>query len=358
MEQGSKIKIGIECENIEDAGTRYGVGQLTLNLLKEYAASPELQSKYQLYLYFKCQIPDDEFLKNPIFIKRVSRSRSFNFFYHILMPVRATLDRLDWMFFPNYMLPPLYVGKSIVMLTNDIYYEYTQGTIPFRYKLAYRLFANWAARKAKKILAISEASKNEIARLFKINSDKIFVSRLGVDINKNITPKTDFPYILYVGQMFPRRHAKESILAFEKIMDEFPNLKFILLGKDKYNPPIIDSLIKDKRRIIHYDYIESREEVDNLIAGAKLLIYISNNEAFGLPPVEAAGYGVPVAVKDSELNHELFGDAAFFVKDANPDGIAKAPREGVTDQAKRNYCSEKYKQIIPRLNWRDFAAKF
>src|SRR3989344_4843081 len=216
MEQGSKIKIGIECENIEDPGSRYGVGQLTLNLLKEYAKSPELQSKYKLYLYFKYKIPDDEFLKNPIFVKRVMRSRFYNIFYHILMPIRATVDRLDWMFFPNYMLPPLYLGKSIVMLTNDIYYEYTKGTIPFRYKLAYRLFANWAAIRAKKILAISEASKNEIIKLFKIKPERIFVSYLGVGpsfakASEGLQRKAG-NYLLYVGQMFPRRHAKESIL--------------------------------------------------------------------------------------------------------------------------------------------------
>ncbi|MCH8332101.1 MAG: BamA/TamA family outer membrane protein, partial [Bacteroidetes bacterium] len=39
---------------------------------------------------------------------------SFNIFYHILMPIRATFDRLNVMFFPAYMLPPLYLGRSIV----------------------------------------------------------------------------------------------------------------------------------------------------------------------------------------------------------------------------------------------------
>src|SRR3990167_10480041 len=105
-------------------------------------------------------------------------SRSFNIFYHILMPIRAMFDRLDWMFFPNYMLPPLYLRKSIVVLTNDIYYEYKQCAIPFRYKLAYRLFSNWAAKRATKILTPSEAAKKELVRLYGIAADRIFVAKL------------------------------------------------------------------------------------------------------------------------------------------------------------------------------------
>lgn len=350
------IKIGIECENIEDKGSRYGVGQITLNLLKEYASNIEWQNKYKFYLYFKCEIPNDEFLKNPVFIKRVLKSRSFNLFYHALMPIRAMFDRVDWMFFPAYQLPPLYLGKSIVMLTQDVYYEYKHGQLPFRYRLSYRIFTNWAAKFATKILAISESSKKEVSKLYGINPDKIFVSRLGVEV-KPVSPRQD-NYILYVGQMFPRRHAKESILAFQKISAEFPDLKFILLGKDKYNPPVIDSLIKDKNKIIHYDYLEDREEVESLYAGARLLIYVSDNEAFGLPPVEAARYNVPVVVKDDDLNHELFEDAAFFVKDPTSDAIAEAMREGLNNEDKRNYCIEKYKKITPGLNWNNFADNF
>src|SRR3990167_9479807 len=174
------IKIGIECENLEDPKSRWGVGQVTLNLLKEYAANPEWYKKYKLYLYFKKRIPDDQVFKNPIFVKRLLGFSSFNIFYHILMPLRAMADRLDWMFFPAYQLPPLYIGKSVVMLTHDVYYEYKYGDLPFRYKLSYGIFTNWAAKFATKILAISETSKKEVARVYKINHDKIFVSYLGV----------------------------------------------------------------------------------------------------------------------------------------------------------------------------------
>lgn len=363
------IKIGIECENLEDAKSRWGVGHLDLNLLKEYAANPEYQKKFQLYLYFKSSIPSDEFLKNPAFVKKVAKLphiNSFNIFYHILMPIKAMRDKIDIMFFPSYMLPPLYFGKTIVMLTNDVYYEYKSGTLPFKYKLAYRLFSNWAARKAIKILTLSEAAKKELVKFYKLSPEKIFAAHLGVS-PKLQTPQTSagFNYILFVGQMFPRRRTAESLLAFKKIAGDFPDLKFILVGKDKYNPPIIKNLVKKlnselgNSRIIYYDYIESEAEIANLYRNAKLFIYVSSSEAFGLPPVEAASYGAPIVVKDCELNHELFGDAAFFVKNEySINEIADVIRDGLTNVEKRNYCLQKYQNITPKLNWRNFADIF
>ena len=362
------LKIGIECENLEDAKSRWGVGHLVLNLLKEYATNPEYQKKVKLYLYFKSKIPSDVFLQNPIFVKKVLKLpfvNSFNLFYHIMMPLRAMLDRVDMIFFPSYNLPPLYFGKSIVMLTPDVYYEYKTGTLPFKYKLAYRLFSNWAAKKATKILAISEASKKELIKLYGVTADRIFVAKLGVSPKDRDKRQETSPYVLFVGQMFPRRRAAETLLAFKTITPDFPDMKFILIGKDKYNPPSIAELVKKineelgGKRIIHHEYIESDAEVVDLYRNAKLFIYISSSEAFGLPPVEAASYGVPVVVKDCELNHELFGDAAFFVKNEyGIDGIADAIKDGLTNTEKRNYCLQKYKELTPKLNWRNFADNF
>ncbi len=359
------IKIGIECENLEDPKSRWGVGQLTLNFLKEYADNPERHNKFKLYLYFKKQIPNDEFLKNPIFIKRVLGFPSFNIFYHILMPIRAMADGLDWMFFPSYMLPPLYLGKSVVMLTDDVYYEYKSGTLPFRYRLAYRLFTNWAAIKAAKIMAISETSRKAVAKLYDIKPERMFVAYPGVSISKtNDDSHPAFPYILYVAQMFPRRHARETILAFKKISGEFKDLKLIMIGKDKYPTPIIGDLIKQtnqelgEERIIHHDYLEKRENIEKLYSAARALIYVSDREAFGLPPLEALGFGVPPVIADNELGHELFGENAFYVKNSDTEGIAGGIRQALSESDKIQKIKNSGPDYIKKYNWKSFADKF
>lgn len=363
------IKVGIECENLEDPKSRWGVGQVTFNLLREYAANPEWQKRYKLYLYFKKRVPNDEILKTPIFIKRVLGFPSFNIFYHILMPLRAMIDRLDWMFFPAYQLPPLYLGKSIVMLTQDVYYEYKYGSLPFRYKLSYRIFTNWAARFATKILAISETSKKEVARMYRVNPDKIFVDYLGVNVGSAFAKATarlqqKEEYLLFVGQAFPRRHLKETILAFKQLALEFPDLKLIAVGTDKYNPPIIKELVRNTNqflggeRIIYYDYIEKREELENLYYGAKALVYVSDREAFGLPPMEALSFGIPPIVMDNELGHELFEDYAFYSKGGESDDIAVAIKQALTDQQKIDMIRSEGPEFVKKYDWKNFAEIF
>ncbi|MBI2064678.1 MAG: glycosyltransferase [Candidatus Yanofskybacteria bacterium] len=362
------LRIGIECENIEDPKSRWGVGQLTLNLLKEYESNPEWQQKYKLYLYFKKRVPDDEFLKNPIFVKRVLGFPSFNIFYHILMPLRAMADRLDWMFFPAYMLPPLYFGKSVVMLTEDVYYEYKSGILPFRYRLAYGLFTNWAAIMATKILAISETSKREIAKVYRINPERIFVSYLGISTSQSVQSVIRNPelsnYLLYVGQAFPRRHLKETILAFKEIVSEFPDLKLIAVGKDKYQVPIIKDLVKKinqesgAEKIKYHDYLENREEIDNLYSGAKALVYVSDREAFGLPPMEASSFGVPPVIMDNELGHELFSEYAFYSKSGNAHDIAEAIKSALNNESKTLNIRNNGPEFVKKYNWKDFSARF
>lgn len=369
----SIIKIGIECENLEDINSRWGVGQITLNLLEEYSKNAEWQKKYKFYLYFKKRIPDDEVFKNPIFVKRVLNVSSFNIFYHIFLPLRAMKDGLDWMFFPAYMLPPLYLGKSIVMLTDDVHHEYKYGNLPFRYKLAYRLFTNWAAVRANKILAISETSKKEVAKSYGINPEKIFVSYLGVNSPAHKDPAPATGYLLYVGQMFPRRHARETILAFKKLITEHSHilenvrmsgLKLILVGKDKYAPPVIQKLVEDtnrelgSERVIHYDYIEKREDIEKLYAGAKALVYISDREAFGLPPMEALSFGVPPVIMDNELGHELFDDYAFYSEGGTFDNVAKAIKKSLTDEEKIRKIKNSGPEFVKKYNWKSFADKF
>ncbi|MBI2063021.1 MAG: glycosyltransferase family 4 protein [Candidatus Yanofskybacteria bacterium] len=360
------LKIGIECESIEGLES-WGIGRIVKNLLEEISLRPELTSEFRFFLYFKSHIPKLPFLDNPIFVKKVSGVSSFSLYYYLLLPIKLWFEKLDLMFLPNYMLPILFLGKSLVMLTEDIYYEIHTSTLPFRYKLAYKIFAGWwTARHATKIMAISETSKKEMAQLFKINPTRIVVNQLGVDQPKPITnyqlPITN--YILYVGQAFPRRHLRETMLAFELISSRFPDLKLVAIGKDKYNPPIIKTLVKEinnrigKEKIIYKEYV-SENELVQLYAHAKLLVYVSSKEAFGLPPLEALGHGVPAVVSDSEISHEIFGDNAFFVSNPDdPNSIAEAITKGLTNETKRQEIKNARQSILTKYTWQKHTDKF
>lgn len=359
-------KIGIECESIEDAG--WGIGRIIKKLLEEIANKPELQKEFRFFLYFKSKIPDLPYLNNPIFVKKVVRTpflpASFSVYYYLLLPVKLLFEGLDLMYFPNYMLPCFVRSKTVVDLTEDIYYEFKEGSLPFRYKLAYRIFSTLAARRATAIETMSETSKARVAELFGIPESRIFANPLGVDAPKKAEKLLNDEYILYVGQAFPRRHLRETMLAFRKIASRFPELNLIAIGKDKYNPPIISDLAGrinnelGSERISLKDYVPE-DELISLYASAKLVIYVSSKEAFGLPPLEALAYGsVPVVALD-DITHEIFGINAFFVeKPDEPSSIAGAIERGLIDVEKRAAIINAAPKILSRFTWHGHAERF
>lgn len=375
------IKIGIECHNLE--GERFGVGQTLIQLLKSLAKNDKAKNEFHFVLYFKKRIPDDPVLNSPIFEKKIIKlsllPASFNIFYHILIPFYYFKDHLDGFFFPSYMLPAFFMGKSIVVLTNDAYYESYFGDLPLKYKMAYRIFCRLAAKKASKIMTISEFSKKELARLYNIRPERIAIIPWG--LNENIqkleqSPENDAKFqeikerlgvknkfILSVGQAFPRRKVKESMEAFAEIADKFPDIQYVVANIDKYNPPIIDDLAQKinkklgREAIIRTKYL-SQDDISRLFNETELLIYISSQEAMGLPPIEALKCGSVPLVANNELTREIFDDNAFFADNIeDPQAIVKEIQKALTDTEKRKKIIENRNNIIRKFTWDKFSGR-
>ncbi len=361
-------RIGIECESIESKNPMWGVGRVIIKLLEELSRRPELEKEFRFILYFKDSIPDLPFLKAPIFEKKTVpvpfiKNRLFPIYYFALLPMKLWFEHLDVMFWPNYMLPIIAFGKSLVVLTEDVYYETYHGKLPFRYRLAYGVFGWWTAKFSTKILAISETSQKNLVKLYGIQPERIFVNYPGVNSGSSSELKKEGDYILFIGQMFPRRHARETILAFEKLASDFPELKLIAIGPDKYETPTIGRLVSEvngrlgRQAVIHKDYVKD-DDLANLYAGARALVYVSDREAFGLPPMEALSFGVPPVIADNELGHELFGEYAFYSKTGNIDDITDAIKQALTDTGKIQKIKNSGPTFVKKYNWKSFTDRF
>ncbi len=370
-------KIGIECEELEKGGG-WGIGRIVSKLLEEISHHPELGKEFRFILFFKNRIPALSYLNAPIFKKRVVapffKGRLFPVYYLFLLPLRLWFEQPDLMFWPAYMLPFFTFTRSLSLMTEDVYHEAFNGKLPFKYRFFYMIFGTYSAKHATKLMAISETSKKNMAKLYKIDPDRIFVNHLGVDLkyDRIVNQTGNLPYILYIGQAFPRRHLKETILAFEKLVTEHSNilenvgmseLKLIAIGPDKYPELIIDSLASKvngrlgREAVIHKNYVED-SELAKLYAGAKALVYVSDREAFGLPPMEALSFGVPPVIADNELGRELFGEYAFYVKNPDPDGIANGISQALTDSNKIQKIKNSGPEFVKKYNWKNFTDKF
>lgn len=368
------IRIGIECHKLESPteNQRAGIGRHLYKFLEEISNRPELEKEFRFYLYFKNSVPNISFIKKPIFVTKIAKlplffpffRPSFNIFFHIALPIFCLKDKINVTFFPSFMMPAAsFGGSSVVVLTNDVYYEYTEGNLPLKFKVSYRLFSNWAARRATLVTTYTHHAKKEIIKFFKLKPEKVEIVPLGIDsdhINgqEKILRENKKNYILYVGQGFPRRHLKETILAFEKISSQFPDLKLIAVGHDKYNPPIIKRLVdqinkKMGKEKIFYSESVTEEELLELYRKAQLLVYISSSEAMGLPPIEALAANTPPVVADNSLTHEIFGNNAFFVQDPDSvDSIAKTLREAIGDKNEQIRIANNKDGILLKYTWK------
>jgi glycosyltransferase involved in cell wall biosynthesis len=244
-----------------------------------------------------------------------------------------------------------------------VYYATHTGKLPFRYRLAYVICGWWTAKLATRIMAISETSRINVTQLYNINGNRIVVSYPGVDFPDQSKNPSQGDYILYVGQAFPRRHLKETILAFEKVAKDFPELRLISIGPDKYETPTVNLLVSQvkerlkREAVIHKDYVKD-SELSDLYAGAKALVYVSDREAFGLPPMEALSFGVPPIIADNELGHELFGNYAFYVGNSNPDGIANGIRNALTQEKKITEIKNNGAEFAKQYSWKNFTDRW
>ena len=187
------MKVGIECESIE--AHQWGVGRIVSKLLEDISRRPDLAGEFKFYLYFKSRIPDLPYLENPIFVKILvgksvesitpggTAALPFSLYYYLLLPLRLRSDELDATYFPNYMLPMLFTGRSVVDLTEDVYYEAHDGSNPFLWRLGFKVFCWWAARRGTRIETFSESSKKELTKLFRIPADRIAVNYHGVNVS-------------------------------------------------------------------------------------------------------------------------------------------------------------------------------
>jgi glycosyltransferase involved in cell wall biosynthesis len=368
------IRVAIDCHKLEDGSgaSRAGIGRHTQRLLEELAEIPNIRQTHRFYLYFKAGIPEGmSFLEDELFVLKVAKlpfffpffRPSFNGFFHLGMPLRALLDRIDVGFFPSFMLPAFWPTRSVVVLTNDVHYEMTQGSLPLRYRIGYTLFSTWAARRATRITTQTNASADDISKQFNIRKADITVVPLGADIaayGSDEAPKED--YVLYVGQAFPRRHLRETMLAFEMVAPEFPSLRLIAVGVDKYNPPMANELARAINSRLGGERVERREGVSDaqlrdLYRRATLFTYISSSEAMGLPPLEALAAGTVPIVADTPTTREIFGNHAFFVKNPDdPADIAITLKSALSNKESRERVLSGREEVIGAYTWARHAG--
>lgn len=198
-----------------------------------------------------------------------------------------------------------------VLTVQDLSFERDPGVMGRRDRWIFRRVVPWSARRAARILAISERTKDDLVELYGVPPEKVVVTPLGVD---DAFAPGDAPdsYVLFVGSIEPRKNPLAAAFAAREV-----GRKLVVAGpaKDERLAAELQRAGADLRGYV------TRDELAELYRGAACLVHPSRYEGFGLTVVEAMASGTPVVATPDAAVREVAGDAAVF---AEPGELAQA----------------------------------
>jgi len=225
---------------------------------------------------------------------------------------------------------------------------------------------------AARIFAVSNFTRNEIEKLFEIPSERIEVVYNAIDerflrghaseADRDLIARryqVTYPFLLYAGRISPHKNVVRMIEAFSALKTELerdqtlPDLKLIIIGDDLSGNPdlrrtVVRSGVQNDVRFLGFIPIEVlRIFYDE----AKVFVFPSLYEGFGLPPLEAMAHGTPVVTSNVSSLPEVVGNAAVLVNPENVFEIMRALHRVLTDQSLRVRMKERGYQQAAKFSW-------
>ncbi len=224
----------------------------------------------------------------------------------------------------QYIAPWVANCKTIVTV-HDILFEDYPDFFPFSYRLSRHFLFKESAKRANMLLTVSDYSRRRIADVYKIPEKDIYITHNGVS---NDFRKIDNDscaeyirktfgisnYILYVSRFEPRKKQVTLLQAYKDLRLDKKGVELVLIGIKSIPDPLFDQVYEEcseeLKSHIHILNHVPYAELLKWYAGARLFVYPSEAEGFGIPPLEAGACGVPVICN----NKTAMEDFTFFGK--------------------------------------------
>ncbi|HAI73834.1 MAG TPA: hypothetical protein DCS28_02365 [Candidatus Moranbacteria bacterium] len=289
-------------------------------------------------------------------------------FSYLWTQVGLSLEMLfhpvDALFIPAHTVPFVHSNNTTVTI-HGLEYE----MIPEAYFFWERMYMRWSiknsCRWAKKIIAVSENTKRDLMRLYKVPEEKIEVVHNGYDAGANFQfPISNFQknskFILFIGRLEKRKNILGIIKAFEILKEKYkiPH-KLILAGNFGYGEEEIKNKIEKseyKKGIALAGFVTD-EEKWRLLKNADVFLFPTFYEGFGLPILEAQSAGAPVITSNISSLPEVADGSAFLIDPNNYDEIAEAAYKIISDKNLRNDIIKKGFENVKRFSWEKCASE-
>ncbi len=296
---------------------------------------------------------------------------------HLRLALELQRRPPDLFFTPAHVIPYTYTGPSAATI-HDLGYHYFPEAHPKR-QLAYlRWSTRHNGRRARYLLADSQATKEDLVRLDGLSPDKVSVVYPGLDPtlrrvedegrvtavlhHYGITP----PYLLFISTLQPRKNLVRLIRAYRAA--NLPH-QLVLAGKTGWlSQPILEEIANGqwpfpkseirnpKSEILLPGFIDDADKAA-LLSGAEAFLYPSLYEGFGFPLLEAQVCGVPVLAANTSSLPEIAGDSALLVDPLDTAAMTAALQRLVQDQTLRARLIGRGFENVRRFTWRETAVR-
>ncbi len=293
---------------------------------------------------------------------------------------RSILKRLncDLVHVPHLFWMPRYFSCPYVVTVHDVFDHMarTRGRSSLRRSLHFHLTGR-VLKGASRIFAVSNFTKDEISTIFRIRPSRIdviynaiderFLHGHATDVDRKLLVERyqiNYPFLLYAGRISPHKNLVRIIEAFSALRAElekegkFPDLKLIIIGDELSKNPdlrrtVIRGGVQNDVRFLGFVPIEV---LRIFYDAAKIFVFPSLYEGFGLPPLEAMAHGTPVLASNTSSLPEVVGNAAVLVNPENVFEIMRAMHRVLCDQGLRERMKRRCYEQAKKFSW-DIAAR-
>ena len=360
------MKIGLDLRMLSGgSGVSRYISELTSQVL-------ELDKNNQYVLFFK-ELDENSKPYEKFGQKMVKTGiPHYSFLEQSKLPSILNKEKLDLVHFPHFNVPLVYRKPflfTIHYLTHTLFPGRKKSHMIHR--LAYNMVFASAIKNSKKIIAVSNSTKNDIVNHFSVDESKIKViyeatSRKYSMINRDDAAIEVFkkfginkPFILFVGEWRRYKNLPSLAYAFDKLINDGHDIYLVLAGKeDPFYPEIKQQIfsIKHKDRVKALGRV-SDEDFNFLYNPCQLFALPSLAEGFGLIALEAATCGTALAISDIPTLREMMGSGAVYFDPNNVGNIADTLDELLRNAQKREDLANAALRRTQYFSWKKAASE-